>query len=605
MINIFKKDVDIRLPYKYQLLFLMFSSGIFGFLVGAGLFPEWQVSVEAGQVLAGIVKYPSHIIPQYMHLIKTWTILNQISALLLHSGLSEANTSRVVAGIIGAVSFQALTVLFFSVSRNVLLSLVVPFFICYLSYVGFGVVYPILFMESPHSYGRIGLVFILLVIGLFNSGYLKTGGFLLGVAPCVHPSTGAYCILLVAIVVFLFRCERKGDFRKITLYFMYGFFITIISFLYQYSFIKDLPSLNSQEKIAYITSFIKYWDYHRIPFNYLSPGFFIALLGSIVSFIVIRFRKTDNPESLFVFRLFIVSFLLSSFLSTITYLPPEILPNLHVLMPGRYINLNNVMFMPLLLGLLTTKNNTLTDKVVFSLFILTSLGLKIFLPQTTLHIFNTTKDIQTIGKLIFMILLPLPILISTVCPGFLNKIIGDNSKIIIVLYRATVFTLLILSVVILSHVFNFSTDKLKITDPVLRVASMRKGMLLLSSEASYPIQMSIRRSTPIDPGALDGFLYAPESGPCLNNILKKIYGLNIFIPPIKVNSASRNSGTIPCIYKKLWQERDAVTWLKIRKEFGVIDILTLSDWRLNLPIVAKGGAYILYTIPDTTSQVTP
>jgi hypothetical protein len=160
-------------------------------------------------------------------------------------------------------------------------------------------------------------------------------------------------------------------------------------------------------------------------------------------------------------------------------------------------------------------------------------------------------------------------------------------------------------VVILSHVFNFSTDKLKITDPVLRVASMRKGMLLLSSEASYPIQMSIRRSTPIDPGALDGFLYAPESGPCLNNILKKIYGLNIFIPPIKVNSASRNSGTIPCIYKKLWQERDAVTWLKIRKEFGVIDILTLSDWRLNLPIVAKGGAYILYTIPDTTSQVTP
>jgi hypothetical protein len=587
---------------------LLFFSGFCGFFVGAGLFPNWQVSVEAGQVIAGMVTYPSHTIPQYMYLVKTWTVLNQITALLLHIGFSEATTSLIIGGVIAAVSFQAITILFFSVSRNALLSLLIPFFICFMSYVGFGVVYPILFMESPHSYGRIGLAFTLLIIGVFNMGYFKTGSFLLGIAPCVHPSWGSYCIMLVVVVLFLFnRNQVTGKLKTMAAFFSCGLLVTFISFIYQYPLIKDLPSLNYQEKIAYITSFIKHWDYHRIPFNYLSPGFLIGVAGTFVSFVFIRFRKFDSNQSFFVFWALIVSFFLAAVLSAITYLPTHILPSLHILMPGRYINLNNIVFVPLLLGILAAENSTPTDKLMFSVFILSALGIKIFLPQATItlphlpmHVYyNTPKNIQLMAKFIFTLVLPLPILISIIRPNLFQKITPNNGKIAFFLYRGSIVALLILSVAMVSQAIKFNTGKLKITDPVLEAASTRKGMLLLSTEEPFPLHVALRRPTPIDPGALDGFLMAPESGPQLNNILGKIYGLNILIPPLKEGCVERNSGTIPCIYKQLWEGRSAATWLEIRQEFGITDILTLSDWRLNLPVIRKGNIYILYTIPTS------
>jgi hypothetical protein len=608
MVSIVKKCSDMPLLKENQILFLLLVSGICGFLVGAGLYPDWQVSVEAGQVIAGTVQYPSHTIPQYIYLVKTWTLLSQISAFLLWIGLSEAGVSILIAGIIGALSFQALAVLFFSVSRNILLSLLIPFFICFMSYVGWGVVYPILFMESPHSFGRIGLVFVLLIVGVWNAGYFKTGSFLLGLAPAVHPSWGSYGVMAVAVTGFIFyRNQLAGKYKTIATYFSCGLCITLISFFYQYSLMKGFPSLGYQEKITYITSFIKHWDYHRIPFNYLSPGFIIGAAGTLVSILYIRSKKIDNDQSFFIFRLMIVSFFLASFLSVITYFPPKIFPTLHILMPGRYINLNNIIFVPVLLGILAARNSTPADKLVFSAFVLGALGIKIMLPHATItlpqlpvHVYyNTPKDIQSMAKFVFTMVLPLAVIISLVRPALFQNIFKINNKATVFLYKGSMVALLFLSAVMVSRAVTFNTDKLNVTDPVLKTASARSGMLLLSTDEPFPVHMALRRPTPIDPGALDGFLSAPESGPQLNDILGKIYGLNILVPPLKEGSVERNSGTIPCVYKKLWEERSVALWRDIKKEFGVTDILTLPDWHLQLPVVARGNAYILYAIPDS------
>ena len=272
------------------------------------------------------------------------------------------------------------------------------------------------------------------------------------------------------------------------------------------------------------------------------------------------------------------------------------------------MNLNNIMFVPLLLGLLAVKSDFRAGRLVFSLFILAALGLKIFLPQTTLHlpkmpfhifaIFNTAKDIQDIVKLVIMILLPLPLIVSMIYPDFINKFF-KNERIISFLYRTTIVALLFLSLFILSHSLKINSDKLKITDTALEAASTRKGMLLLSTAAPFPLQIPLRRPTPIDPGAFDGFLIAPESGPQLNNILVKIYGLNMFTPPVTYNGKTRNPGIIPCVYRKLWEERGVAEWTEIRKEFTVTDILTPSNWRLDLPLVAKSNTYLLYAIPES------
>jgi hypothetical protein len=586
---------DIKLPYKYQLSILLLFSGLFGFLVSTGFNLNWQVSVEAGQVLSGIVKYPANNIPQYMNLVKSWTILNQFSAILLRIGFSESVASFIITGLLGAVSFQAVALLFFSISRNVFLSLMVPFFIYFMSYIGKGVVYPIYFLSSVHSYGRLGLVFTLLVIGLFNSGCFKTASFFLGVAPCVHASIGTYCVLLVFLVLFFHYKGQRYNFREMAAFFLWGLFITLLSFMFQYSFIHGLPSLNYMEKKAYIDAFIKYWDYHRAaPFPYWSPGIFTGILGSIISFLVLRFRKINNTESIFVFRLFITAFFLSLVLSLITYLPADILPTLHILMPGRYINLNNLMFVTLLLALLTTPSSTLLDKLIFSFFVLGSISLKISFLRT-LSIFNTTEDNQIKEVFYFMILMALLILISIVYQNFFLRFIKNKVKIIFILYRASLLALLALSVVILFLSFKYNNGSFKNTPPILKLAYAREGLLLPADDSFLEVQLQTRRPVLIDPNALDGFLFAPESGPYLNNVLEKVYGLNLFMPP---SEGFRHTACIPAVYKKLWEERSAEEWLSIRNEFGVTDIFTRSDWHLGLPIVAESIGYILYTIPN-------
>src|SRR3990172_13094652 len=68
-------------------------SALFGFVMTLGNgHAVWQVPVETGQVLAGLVEYPPNN-PFYLYHIKVWTLLNQAAALLLSMGISEISAS--------------------------------------------------------------------------------------------------------------------------------------------------------------------------------------------------------------------------------------------------------------------------------------------------------------------------------------------------------------------------------------------------------------------------------------------------------------------------------------------------------------------------------
>lgn len=67
---------------QHRVAFVFWASAIFG-LGLALLRPAWQVAVEPGQVLAGIVQYPPDN-PFYIYQIKLWTILHQASAVMLY-----------------------------------------------------------------------------------------------------------------------------------------------------------------------------------------------------------------------------------------------------------------------------------------------------------------------------------------------------------------------------------------------------------------------------------------------------------------------------------------------------------------------------------------
>ena len=56
--------------------------------------------------------------PFYLYHLKLWTILHQICALLLRAGLSEIALSKLVSGLLGMVSFQAIAMIVYALSRD-------------------------------------------------------------------------------------------------------------------------------------------------------------------------------------------------------------------------------------------------------------------------------------------------------------------------------------------------------------------------------------------------------------------------------------------------------------------------------------------------------
>ena len=165
-------------------------SGALGFVVVAFGFPDWQVAVETAQVTAGIVEYPAGN-PFYIYHLKLWTILHQASAVLLLAGVSEITQSVVMSGVMGMVTFQALAMAVYALSRDGVLAITSVIVIIVSNTANIGVTYPIALLGTSHTYGMFGLALVVLVGALLGAGEYGLGLFLLGVAPAVHPSLGS------------------------------------------------------------------------------------------------------------------------------------------------------------------------------------------------------------------------------------------------------------------------------------------------------------------------------------------------------------------------------------------------------------------------------
>ena len=137
---------------RYGALIVLAVSGILGFRVGFVEFPTWQVAVETAQVVAGLVKYPAGN-PFYVYHVKLWTIIHQAGALALLAGVSEIMLSKIISGLLAAVSFQALSMMVYAFTPDVLLSIGASFFVFYTRAAEHGSAYPISLLGTEHTYG--------------------------------------------------------------------------------------------------------------------------------------------------------------------------------------------------------------------------------------------------------------------------------------------------------------------------------------------------------------------------------------------------------------------------------------------------------------------
>jgi hypothetical protein len=339
---------------------LIIGAAMLGFFHGIKL-ANWQVALEGAQVLAGLVDYPASN-PQGMYHRKLWTLLNQAPALVLYLGIPERLLSVIISGLGGTAFYVGVSLVTYAVGRNLLVSLVMPMVVLWTGVAGAagGITYPVLLLNSPHTYGSFGLSVAVIVLGLAGCGYLRTAAFVIGLAPSIHPSWGVWINLVVCLSLLARISLLKHIAGKIVPWLLAGYFLTGVSLLFWFLQSPNIDTQPSEHIAEYISVFIEKWDPHRhqMTISQLtlknSWNVTTAFLTGIICVLCMLTRSRSNnkyPQILFT-GLF-VSTMLATVISMIMLLPPAIVPSwLLAFMPQRLLNISILCFLPLLFGAL-------------------------------------------------------------------------------------------------------------------------------------------------------------------------------------------------------------------------------------------------------------
>lgn len=567
---------------KDSLNLLLFVSGLFGFIWGAGFFSCWQVAVEGAQVIAGIVKYPVNN-PFYIYELKAWTLLHQIPALGLRLGLSERFLSILLSGVMGMLSFQALALSVYIFSRNVKISLFCALLIYVTGSVSFHANYPIFLVGTSATYGSIGLSFVFVAIAMIAAGHVRLGALMLGLSPAVHGALGMLGTLTFFAAALLEKKNIEFFKKKFVPFYLLGIALTLLSFGLQWPLIRNIPPIDPSIAKHHFTAFIRAWDSHRQPIDFLKRGVILNELALILCTVWLHwFGRDFTPGAHLMLRIYQIGSSLSLFFCALSWLPPESLPTgFLMLMSSRFLNFTTLGFPGLLMGLWLTHGKKeaaqalctilglailVFDRFILQIFFLFSILLIGF------HILEekySGKNRARLTKITWPIILLATILVM-----------GAGLKFGFYIYRQT----------------NRPGDQWTCwqNDAFYKKVSEGQGLLLLGPDLAMQ-QLITRRPVLLDPQALDMFTYALEGGPEMAKILKEVYRIDLFSPALKTNGiAVLPQGT----YSRLLENRGIEDWKKIRHEFGVTQLLISSGPAVGLPLAASNDRYELYEIPE-------
>lgn len=347
---------------------VLFFSGLCGLLLG--LHCGWQIAVESAQAVAGIAAYPADN-PFYMYHIKSWTLLHQVPAALLLCGMPETWVSTLLSGLIGTIGFQAIALCALAISQNRLLAAALPI-VCHITNACRD-------LESVHqvrlisnecwmTYGVFGASYILYAWSLLGVGYRRSGAFLLGLAPAVHPVLGAWCLAIGAMALVWEERRHLNMLRPELRWLAAGLGLTCGSFAVQWTLSRGLPAADVELARDLAAIFTRDWDNHRVRvplqhFVVISAACTTALAG-----IYLRFGRSSLPDrSIVLLRCLAISAPAGLLLSLLTncqqYLPMPLV----MAMPGRFNDVVALAFPVLVLSLLARQRGNLAMHALLSL----------------------------------------------------------------------------------------------------------------------------------------------------------------------------------------------------------------------------------------------
>ncbi len=598
---------ELWAPARRPVTRLLLIAGAIGFVTGAWANRDWSVAAEPGQILAGLVRYET-VTPFYLYQMKLWTVLHQLAALLYMLGFSEPAACVVLSGLPVAVAYSALSLVAFALCRSVGLSLVVPLIVHASQAMGAleaGSTYPIWF-TAIHTYGILGLAFVLFVIALFATEYHLLGAFLLGLGPCVHPSLGLWLILICAIAVAWDLETWRPLARGVLPAFGAGLLVCVASFLVYLAARPTLPKVEPDFVQRFVEAFAQKWDMHRQPVPGDSPILVSNIWAAGLALACLLFLRGDLPRGAgFLFRASVAAAALGGLGVVLSWQPLAQIPRaLLVAMPTRLLNLNVLASVSVLVGLLGAYRRWTAARLVLTGLLLALVagpaspvwGL-LGITDMSPYVFDPARamTVATVAAL--------AIALVQAEGSLRDRVPRASARPRRILAQAASGTLLLAQAVggVFFALATLDTAKTRVgaladwrNDPFFKAVHEQQGLLATAGNHLI-VQLRTRRPILLDAGSLDGVAYTLEASKMVTDILQRVYGLDVFNPP-----PFEPTGEVPIdVTRPIWESRSTADWQAIGRDYGVTGALAYASWRLSLPEVARDDRrdMILYRIP--------
>ena len=572
-------------------------TSILGFALGL-LHATPHLAVERAVALTAVSYPPDN--PVWMAMVSGYCLLVDGLAGLLKVGLPPLSASLLTSGLLGAVSFAGIALFILAISESVAVSLAGTVLIYVGHLVGKGVVYPIHLLGFFATEGVLGLSYCLLVLAVFALGRYRAAFLFLGLAPGVHPALGCWMLLVFGVTALLHWHFSWALLRRHAAWFATGAAIAVAGFAVHAWLMRGLPRMDAEMR-ALFDGYIRFWDAHRGPFfwdyvrrtpSYTAKGVWVCVCSIVLAAggRALFARRADLAP---LFTFVAVSGLLALAAGTLAQLLPDRLPvSVVILMPGRFVNLNNLLFVPLLLGVLLSP--VLRSRPAVPLLVLV-LALSLFLPPNSA----------------FLTRMWFPVILAWVVWQAVRSrggaaLAGEDpaERRSPAAVQATALMVAVMAIHTLASPDEYDPRpqfarirrefRDQTNDEFYRAIAARKGLLLTVRDFGL---LTLRTGRPllVDPSIFDHLGCTPQSAKRVNRILNRIYAADLREPAPR--AVDPHGSIPPAMHRELWEARTTAEWQDIRREFGVTDVLTTTNFVLQLPVVLRDDRGTLYEIP--------
>jgi hypothetical protein len=441
---------------------------------------------------------------------------------------------------------------------------------------------------------------------LLGAGWTRSAAFLAGLAPAVHPSLGLWFgVLLAAAVLWDYRRARAELLHALP-YLAAGAALMAASLAVHLGMRPELPSLPPDQARRYLSAFVGFWDWHRQPVYIHTVGVRLNIGAMALALIWLRWFAANLPRpATWLLRFVAVSGALSVALVFVSWLPPDSVPmTLLVLMPSRVLNINAMIAVAILFGLLGAYRSGAAAHVLIAAL---SLGLLLSERSGLWNLLGYARKLA-MAPYFFdpqpMLALAAAGLILVAVSAARNRGAGSEpARVPGALVGARIVSLSALGVASLAvvllawgHASNtgWSSFGAAAERALFETAAAGEGLLLTGGDL-HLVQLRTRRPVLIDGGGLDALPYSLEAAPAMERILREVYGIDLFHPPRE----ARGGGRVPqAANRQVWERYSLDQWREIRRRYHVTQVLSNADWRLDLPPLALSPWLKLNEIPQ-------